>query len=93
MAAVPGPARPTAAAPAGGFVGEGQGDFDLGVLGEGLGARQVEGAAGPVHAVVGRAERVAGAVAVAEQEIGGIHQHAAVAFGRHGEAPEHGLGE
>ena len=57
MAGGPWPARAkTAAAPAAGFVGEGQRHFDFGVLGERLGARQVEGAACRVDAVDAGAE-------------------------------------
>src|SRR5437870_1443545 len=55
-----------AAAPAGGFIGEGEGNFDLGVFGEGFGAWQVDGAARTIDAVGRRtgAKRIAGAVAI-----------------------------
>ena len=46
MGPPPPPPRPPAA-----FIGEGQSDFDLGVLGERFGARQVDGAARAVDAV------------------------------------------
>ena len=89
-----GPAPPPPRPPAG-LIGEGEGHFDLGVLGERLGARQVDGAARAIHAVGGGAgaQRVARAVAVAHEEIGGVHQDVAVALGGDGEAPQDGLRE
>ena len=63
-----GTARATTASP-GGFIGEGEGDFDLGVLGEGFGTREVDGAARAVRTRCPGAEGAACAVAVAEKEI------------------------
>src|SRR5258708_1270426 len=80
---------------AAGLIGGGEGGFDLGVFGEGFGARQVDGAARAIDAVGGwaGAERAAGAVSVAQEEVGGVDEHAAIALGGDGEAPEDGLGE
>ena len=83
-----------AATSAGCLIREGQRHFDLGVLGESFGAWQVDGAACAIELVRGAAgERVAGARAVADEEIGGIHQQAAARLGPHGETPENRLGE
>ena len=80
-----------AAAPAAGLISEGEGDFHLGILGEGLGARQVDRRARAVDAV--RAERIAGPLAIAQEEVSGVHQHMAIRFGAHREAPQNRLGE
>ena len=93
--AVPARARRAAAASSAGLVGERERHFDLGVLRECLGSRHVYRAARAIDAIGGRsgAERAAGAVSIAHEEIGSVHQHAAIALGGDGEAPQHGLGE
>ena len=62
-------------------------------FGKRLRARHVERAARAIDAVGARPQRVAGAVDVAQQEVGRVDQHVAVAFGRDREAPQHRLGE
>ena len=85
--------RVAAAASAAGVVGEGQRHFDLAVLRKGFRARQVERAPRAIEAVGARPQRVAGAGDVAQQEVGGVDEHAAVALTGDGEAPDHRLGE
>ncbi len=83
------------AAPARAFIGEREGHLHLGILREGLGAGQIDGAARAVHAIcrAARGEPSRRAHAVAHEEIRGIDQHMAVAFGSHREAPQNGPGE
>ena len=66
--------------------------LDLRVLREALGAWQIDGGAAgihPVRALVGAAQPVAHAMRIAQQEVRGVDEHAAVFRGLDLEAPEH----
>src|SRR5439155_1484741 len=71
------------------LVREGEDHFHFGVLRKRFRARQVERAAAAIDPIGAGAKGAAGAVNVTEQKIGGVHEHAPAALGRHCEAPEH----
>src|SRR6185503_20302156 len=87
------PGGVAAAAAAARFVDEGERHLDFAVPGKRLGARQVEGAPAAVDAVVAGPQGVGGVGQITQQELGTVHQHAAIALGGDGEAPQYRLRE
>ena len=67
--------------------------FHLGVGRKALRHRHVDRAARPFEAVRRRTKALCHAVRVAHQEVGGVHEHAAVALGGDGESPDDRLRE
>ncbi len=84
-----------AAAPAAGRAvsGEGQDRVDFGVLRKRFRPGHVDRAACPVHAEIARPQARNHVVRVAQEEVRRVHEHPAVGFGGHREAPQNRLRE